>query len=168
MIDRSHAVGVLCVSLLLAAGCGKNSDDAKTATAKTPKAKTPGTTAAKVPAPNPPGEDTEKRFRDDVVALLKKAGLEPGSFDPAAALPYAASHCARGEINKLDVIVCEFSGDAALKAGQKKLEQFVKGAISGAVRRSKSQERVLAVADRHKNDLKGERINKLIKAFAKL
>jgi hypothetical protein len=150
MIQR---LAVLIVPLLLWA-CSKDAEEKKEAKAEKDKP------AAKSEAKS---EKNEGAFHESVVAALKKAGLEPTPFEQAAARPYEAKRCARGEVGKLDVLLCEFEGEPAAKAGEKKLEEFVSGAVSGAVRRSKSQ--VLAVADRKKADLKGEGINKLLKAF---
>jgi len=101
-----------------------------------------------------------------VAAGLAKAGFKVGAFEQAASRPYEATACARGEVDKLDVLVCRYaSADAAEKA-RTKLEQFVAGAVTGAVRNAGTT--ALAVADRSKVDLQGKRINELLKAFAKL
>lgn len=103
----------------------------------------------------------EGSFHQGTVDALKEAGLAVGSFEKAAARPYQAKECARGEVEQLDVLLCRFDGDAGGK--QKKLEPFISGAVSGAVR-AKGQ-LALAVADRKKVDLTGKGINKLLKAF---
>lgn len=101
-----------------------------------------------------------------VAAGLTKAGFKVSAFEQAEARPYEASACARGVVDKLEVLICRYtSADAAEKA-RAKLEQFAAGAVSGAVRSAGPT--ALAVADRAKIDLQGKRINKLLKAFAKL
>jgi len=100
-----------------------------------------------------------------VSSALEKTGLKPSApFEQAAARPYEARTCARGEIDRLDVLVCDYDGEPKASKGEQLMEQFASGAVSGAVRRSGS--RVLAVADRSKVDLHGEGINRVLKAFA--
>jgi len=104
-------------------------------------------------------------YAKQVSTSLEEAGLKPSAaFEQAAARPYEAKACARGEIDKLDVLVCDYDAEPAAEAGEKKLEQFVSGAVSGAIRRVGT--RVLAVADRNKVDPTGAAINKVVKAFA--
>lgn len=99
-----------------------------------------------------------------VATALSEAGIKAGELEQAAAKPYAAADCARGQVDKLDLLVCDYKDEATARQGEKKLERFVAGAVSGGIRRRGS--RVLAVADRDKVDLKGETINKTLKAFA--
>ena len=128
------------------------------------------TKKAAAPAPGGAAEKDKPAAADvphakQVSTALEKAGLKPSAaFEQAAARPYEATACARGEIDKLDVMVCDYDAEPAARAGEKKLEQFVSGAVSGAIRRAGN--RVLAVADRNKVDLKGEAINKVVKAFS--
>ena len=149
---------VLLVVPLVLAACSKEEAAKPEGKDKPNPEGTPTTKAAEVEA--------EEAFHDVVTASLKKVGLEPEAFEQAAARPYEAKKCARGEVSKLDVLVCDFEGEPAAQAGEKKLEQFVDGAVSGAVRRTGT--RVLAVADRKKADLKGEGINKVLKAIKKM
>jgi hypothetical protein len=148
-------VMLVFAAFLLVGACSKDEE-------KGEKAKSGETKPAPAKAEAKP-ESEGTAFHEGVVAALKKAGLDSTPFEQAASRPYEAKHCARAEVGKLDVLLCEFEGEPAAKAGEKKLEEFVSGAVSGAVRRSKSL--VLAVADRKKADLKGEGINKLLKAF---
>jgi hypothetical protein len=101
-------------------------------------------------------------FYQGTVDALKQAGLAVTPFENAAARPYGAKECARGGVAQLDVLLCRFDGDASGK--QKKLEQFISGAVSGAVRAKGPL--ALAVADRKKADLTGKSINKLLKTFS--
>ena len=123
--------------------------------------------AAVKPAPTgggAAGQAAQTPYPRRVSAALEEAGVKPSAaFEQAAARPYEAKACARGEVDKLDVLVCDFDIEDAAKKGEKKLEQFLDGAVSGGVRRKGN--RVLAVADRNKVDLKGEAINRLLKAF---
>lgn len=96
---------------------------------------------------------------------LKSAGFTVSAFEQAAARPYEAQKCSRGEVDKLDVLLCEYGSDAAAESAEKKVLQFFGGAVTGAVRRAGTV--VLAVADRKKIDVQGKTINKLLKAFGK-
>lgn len=142
---------VLMLALLAAAlpaGC-KDETENKTA----PEGKTAATKAA-----------PEKPYAEQVSASLAEAGIKPSTaFEQAAARPYAAKACVRGAVDKLDVLVCDFDGEDAAGKGEKKIEQFLDGAVSGGIRRK--GDRVLAAADRDKVDLKGEALNRLLKAF---
>lgn len=137
---------------LTLSGCSKDKAAKESAAAETEKAG---------------GAASDKAgFHKPVAAGLTKAGFKVGAFEQAAARPYEATACTRGEVDKLDVLLCRYaSADDAQKA-RAKLEQFVAGAVSGAVRSAGPT--ALAVADRAKVDLQGKRINKLLKAFAKL
>jgi hypothetical protein len=109
------------------------------------------------------GKGDEAAFHQPVVAAFEEAGFDEPAFEDTAARPYKAEECVRGEVKKLDVLVCRFAEEAAAKQGEKAMVQFFGGAVSGAVRRAGLT--VLAVADRQKSDPTGESINKLLEAF---
>ena len=136
---------IVIVALGLFVGCGKS--DSKPA-AQQGK----GPTAPATPFPR------------QVATSLKKAGLRVSAFEVAAARPYDAATCAKGEVDRLDVLMCEFADAAASQKAEKKLEQFAAGAVSGGTRRAGN--RVLVVADRNKTDLEGKGINRVLTAFA--
>lgn len=146
---------LLAVALALVTGCkDEKKDETKASGAASGAAAEKGK-----PAP------AEVPHASQVSTDLEKAGLKPSAaFEQAAARPYEARACARGEIEKLDVLVCDYDAEPAARGGEKKLEQFVSGAVSGAIRRAGN--RVLAVADRNKVDPTGQALNKVIKAFA--
>lgn len=146
----------------LTGACSK--DKAGAAPADKAAAGTPGTAATdKAGAAAPAGEQA---FYLPLTAGLTKAGFSIDAFEQAAARPYQAQLCARGEVDKLDVLLCRYgSGDEADKA-RKALETFIAGSVTGAVRNAGAV--ALAVSDRKKVDLQGKRINELLKAFAKL
>ncbi len=103
-------------------------------------------------------------FHQPVLTALKRAGLNVGEFEQSAAKPYKAQSCVRGEVDKFDVMLCQYENEATAQEMARNPDQFVGGAPTGAVRRLKTI--VLAVADRNKVDLKGKKINKLLKTFA--
>ena len=139
MIKRKRVVTLLCLATALTiAGCKK-----------TPEG------AAKVKS---------AAFHQPVLAAFKQAGLTVGQFEPSAAKPYKARSCVRGEVDQFDVMLCQYESEATAQEMEKNPDQFVGGAPTGAVRRAKTI--VLAVADRNKVDLKGKKINKLLKTFA--
>jgi hypothetical protein len=143
---------VVLGATLLCAGCSKK-EDKKEGGDKAEK--TEKTTEEKKGAP----------FHQDVAEALAEAGLKVAEFETAAARPYQAAECVRGEVAKLDVMICRYESEEAAKTGEKKLDQFLGGAVSGAFRRSKTT--IFAVADRNKVDLQGKTINKMLKTFEK-
>ncbi len=102
-------------------------------------------------------------FHQPILETLKGAGLKPEGFEKAAARPYKAQGCFRGEVDQLDVLICQYGDAASAKKNQGTLEAFVSGAMSGAVRVKATT--ALAVADRQKKDIKGKKINQVLAAF---
>lgn len=88
----------------------------------------------------------------------------PEAFEPTAARPYAAASCMRGEVEGLDVLLCHYEDAAKAEAETGTMREFVTGALSGVVRSAGSD--LMAVADRKEVDPKGERISRLVTAFA--
>jgi hypothetical protein len=129
-------VASLASSLLLLAGC-KSSSSAPSA-GKTP-------------------------FHQALVQKIEKAGLKVDTFEQAASRPYKAEACVRGAVEKLDVLLCRYPDEATGRKHDKALVTFVGTAISGAVRHVGAVG--VVVADRDKVDLKGERINRLLKVL---
>jgi len=107
----------------------------------------------------------ETTFYGPVLSELKDAGFTVEKFDMATAKRYAATQCARGKVDKLDVLICDYADSSAAKAGQKRFTKFLKGAVSGAIRQRENL--VVVVADRDKVDTSGKRINKLLKTLTK-
>ncbi len=103
-------------------------------------------------------------FHQAPLQQLKAQGLRIGNFEQAAANPYQAKQCVRGKIEELDVLLCSYPDAAAAEGARAKLSSFPAGALTGAIRLR--GQLALAVADRDKIDVKGERINRLIRAFA--
>jgi len=146
---------LLVLGLCLAAavtGCGKK-DAAGTPGAATgpaaagPAAATPGTAGTPFPAP--------------IVSRLKDEGFTVGAFATTAPEAYGARRCVRGEVDQLDVLLCEYPSPAAAAAG-KQLATFAAGAVSGASRQADAV--MVTVADRKQVDLSGKRINRLLRA----
>jgi len=107
--------------------------------------------------------DSPTTFPEAALAPLKQADLDVGPFKKTAPGPYAASDCVRGQVEKLDVLLCHYADAAAAKRATHKLETFVGTAMSGAVRQSSAL--LLAAADRNKSDPRGLAMQKLLSAF---
>ncbi|MCA9663978.1 MAG: hypothetical protein KC503_00275 [Myxococcales bacterium] len=112
---------------------------------------------------NATGDDPSASLTHTALMAAKQAGLRQGSFEKAAARPYGATQCERGEIEKLDVLICRYAEAGSAKGAKAKLQAFVGSATTGAVRVRGAV--AMVVADRAKSDLKGKGINKLLKAF---
>ena len=95
--------------------------------------------------------------------VLKEGGFEVGKFDKTPAKPYGALGCVKGKVDKLDVLICHYKDAAGVKAANKKVTRFLEGAVSGAMRQR--DKLLLVVADRDKIDIKGKKIDKLLKTF---
>ena len=102
-------------------------------------------------------------FHQSVLDRVKETGLKIGEFESSAAKPYDAARCVRGQVATLDVLMCAYDSDQSATKAKKKLASFIGGAVTGVVRQSKST--LIGVADRKKSDLKGKKINQLLKAF---
>lgn len=76
--------------------------------------------------------------------------------DPKA---FGAKACAVGEVEQLEVTVCEFDA-ASSEAGQAELKKALAGAQSGAVRTHGAL--VVAIADRKKVDPRGQALNRVL------
>jgi hypothetical protein len=103
-------------------------------------------------------------FPRPVISSLSEAGFEVSGLEKAAANPYHASECVRGEVSKLDLLICRFESEKTARASEGQFDKFLSGAVSGVARRSGSL--VLAIADRDRVDLQGVKINKLLEAFS--
>jgi hypothetical protein len=103
------------------------------------------------------------RFHEAVVAKLKRAGFAVRNVAIASADPYGARQCVRGEAERLEVLLCDYRSPEDARSAQQKLSRFAEGAVTGAARSSGAVG--MAVADRHKVDVKGKRIARLLKAF---
>lgn len=114
--------------------------------------------------PGPGGPAATSAFRDPVVRRLTGAGFTVGKMEEAAADDYGADACVRGEVDRLDVLLCEYPTAEAAKDNQRKLVDFGRGAVNGATRTSNTT--ALVVADRNKVDLAGKRIKRLLAAFS--
>jgi len=134
------SLALLCLSVLLAAGCSRK-DAAAGATKNVPA------------------------FQGPVLAALKSAQLTPGEFEVTAAKPYQARSCVRGQVDRLDVMLCDYPDEPTAKNAEPSLLQFVAGAGSGAVRRAGTL--ALAAADRHRVDPEGKTLNHLLQVFSK-
>lgn len=105
------------------------------------------------------GKDKPKgpTSRDGVVEAWKKGGLEPSAL--TAAKVEFGKDCASGTVNKIDVLVCEYSSEQEAKAAEDPALAWV-GDHTGA---AKAQgEMLIVVADRRKADPSGRTINQLI------
>ena len=107
----------------------------------------------------------ESTFYGPVLSELKDAGFNVEKFDKAAAKAYAATQCVQGKVDKLNVLICDYTDSGAAASGQKRFKKFLKGAVSGAIRQH--EKLVMVVADHDKVDPSGTRINKLLKTFTK-
>lgn len=110
------------------------------------------------------GCSKKETFYSPVLAWLKSAGFKVDEFTKAEAKGYKADECARGKVDKLDVLICRFGDKEQAKAGQARFTKFLEGAVSGAMRQRDAL--ILVVADRDKVDTSGKRIDKLLKTFA--
>lgn len=106
----------------------------------------------------------DQAFYAQTVDRLRDKGLEVGELEPAAAKPYKAKQCVRGQVEQLDLLLCEYPDAAAAQKAEKKVQRFLAGAVSGALRRSATL--LLAVADREEKDLQGNAIQKAVTAFS--
>ncbi len=104
------------------------------------------------------------RFHQPIVARLKRDGFAVRNIATAPADPFDARQCVRGEVERLEVLLCEYQSPEDARSAEKKLARFDEGAVSGAARSSGAVG--MAVADRQKADVKGKRIAQLLKAFA--
>jgi len=102
-------------------------------------------------------------FHKPAVAALRKAGLEAGDFTNADGAPYGAERCVKGKVGKLELLVCTFADAAAATAGEKRLEAFAEGAVTGAVKTFKKLG--FSIVDRQGVDLQGKTINKILQAL---
>lgn len=110
------------------------------------------------------GAATSASDNDGVLAALGDAGLKVGPFETSAARPYQATACVRGEIEELDVLLCSYADEAQAKAAQATLREFVHGSTTAVIRQGGA--RVMGIADRKQVDPKGQRLNKIVKAFS--
>ena len=94
---------------------------------------------------------------DDVVAAWKKGGLEPSKLEPTKS--DIGKDCAKGTVNKLDVLVCTFPSEKDAAAAEDAGLAWV-GDTTGV---SKAVDKMLiVVADRKKADVNGKVMNQLI------
>jgi len=114
-------------------------------------------TAATVLALGCGGKKAAPSSRDAAVAAWKAGGLTPSELKPVK-LPIGKD-CASGTVDKLDVVVCSFATADEAKAAQDAGLAWV-GNTTGAAQATGKL--LVAVADRHKVDPKGETINKLL------
>ena len=157
-----HLVTALIALLTLALPACKKEPPAAPVEPKAAEA--PKVEPKKVEAPKTEAKAPAGAFQQPVLAALTKAGCKVGQFEQAAARPYQAKACAQGEVDGLDVLLCNYDGEQAARAAESALLQFVGGSTTGAVRARGVV--TLAVADRKKIDLKGKQINKVLQTFA--
>jgi hypothetical protein len=99
---------------------------------------------------------------DVIVDSWKKAGLDPSSFEAIDGKPLGDGKCRAGTIAGIDATLCEYGDDAAAK----KAEQAGFSRVGDATGVSRSQGKMLLVlADRHKTDPNGRKINDVMKVF---
>jgi hypothetical protein len=142
----ARAVGLVCTAALVALSVGSCRCGGTTEPAAAPSA-----------PKGPP-------FEEGVLASFKAAGFSHGAFRPAPAATYGATRCVRGPIDRLDVLLCQYSNADAAKAAEKQLRGFVGGAVTGAARTTGDMS--IAVADREKADIPGKRANRLLRVFS--
>lgn len=95
--------------------------------------------------------------KDGVVEAWKKGGLEPSKLEPTKS--DIGKDCAKGTVNKLDVLVCEFPSEKDAAAAEDAGLAWI-GDTSGV---SKAVDKMLiVVADRKKADVNGKVMNQLI------
>jgi hypothetical protein len=113
------------------------------------------------------GDDTKesKKFPEMYKARFKAAKLTPGSLDDAQAERYGAKRCYAGEVAGLGVLLCRFASAEEAKKAESKLLGFVGKAVTGVVRQRGPD--TIVVVDRDKSDLRGKKINRILKAFEK-
>lgn len=103
-------------------------------------------------------------FPGPILARLKGAKLPVGEFQKVDKPErYGAQECQEGIVGELAVLLCQYeTAEGAAKAENKRLS-FVGKAVTGAER---VDGRVaLVVSDRDRKDLKGARIQAILKAF---
>ncbi len=103
------------------------------------------------------------RFHQPIVARLKRDGFAVRNVATAPADPFDALQCVRGEVERIEVLLCEYHSPEDARSAEKKLAHFAEGAVSGAARSSGAVG--MAIADKQKADVKGKRIVRLLKAF---
>jgi hypothetical protein len=95
--------------------------------------------------------------KDGVLDAWKKGGLEPSKLEPTKS--DVGKDCAKGTVNKLDVLVCEFASEKDAAAAEDAGLAWV-GDTTGV---SKAVDKMLiVVADRKKADVNGKVMNQLI------
>jgi hypothetical protein len=100
--------------------------------------------------------------RDGVVEAWKKGGFEPSALEPAKT--DVGKDCARGTVNKLDVLVCTFASEQEAAAAEDKGLAWV-GDTTGVAKAL--GEVLIVVADRKKADVNGKVMNQLVTLPAK-
>jgi hypothetical protein len=111
------------------------------------------------------GENKSSPFYKQSLDRLKAAGLTTHELETTAAKPYGAKECARGEIEKLDLLVCRYANEAEAKGAQTSFDDFLGSAVSGLLRRYGSL--IFAIADRNKSDPQGKQLNKILHTLEK-
>ncbi len=157
-----HLIPIALLALALGAACrneARPGEEPKTKEQAKPELKQ---AAAKPEAKQPEAKPPEG-FQARTLASLKQAGLTVGEFETTAAKPYDASACFRGQVEKLDVMLCEHASEEVAKGAEPKLLEFIAAAGTGAVRHAGAVS--LAVADRGRLDPRGQQINKLLRTF---
>jgi hypothetical protein len=130
---------ILLVAALAAAGCDKG-DDKKPA----------GAAAVKEGAPDP------------VIEAWTKAGLTVSAFEAADGAKYGGGDCKSGQVNGVDVALCQYASEALAKGAEPKGLEAI-GETTGVS--LAHGVRLLVVADRRKADPEGRTINQLSKLF---
>lgn len=107
---------------------------------------------------------TPSAFREPVIGKLTDAGFAVGKMEETAADDYGAEECVRGEVDRLEVLLCDYATAEAAKENRSKLVSFGRGAVSGATRTSGTT--AIVVADRQNADLAGKRMKRLLDTFS--
>jgi hypothetical protein len=132
---RTHLV-LVAVALAALAACKKDSGE-------------PGAAAA---------------FREPVIGKLTDAGFAVGKAETVDADDYDAKECVRTEVDRLEVLLCEYPTAEAAQENRSDLLGFGSGASGGATRTSGTI--AMVVADRQNVDPTGARMKRLLATFS--
>lgn len=101
---------------------------------------------------------------DEVVKAWKSARLSPDPFTAVDPVPYRAGYCAQGQVQQVEVIVCEYRDDESLDRARKDFQEAwtKKGVRTGATARTGRT--LVVVSDPKKADPNGKTIHALLQA----
>ena len=96
-----------------------------------------------------------------VLAAWKKAGLEPGAFEPVDG-KFSDARCRAGKVSGIEATVCEFNDVGEAKRAESTGLASIKDTTGLALAEGKL---LLVLADRGHGDPTGKRMNEIAKAF---